>query len=96
MKTSATQNTPPPPAFVPVTLSITFESKDEMIAFASLFNQLSVNDVMHRVGGMRSDVAAWTAFGAPLTAYGVDPSGPMHDRMKEFLFKWCQQRDPSR
>ena len=96
MKTSATQTTPPPPAFVPVTLSITFESKEEMTAFATLFNLHAVNDVMHKVGGMPDDTAAWTAFGAPLRTYGAAPCGPMFDRMKEFLFKWHQSRESSR
>jgi hypothetical protein len=41
MKTEVTQ-TPPPASFKPVTLSITFETQDELNAFYTLYNHSNV------------------------------------------------------
>jgi hypothetical protein len=50
MKTAVSQVPPPPPAFVPVKLEITFESQTELNAFASLANYPPVNSAMRRFG----------------------------------------------
>lgn len=42
MKTSISVITPPPPAFTPVKLEITFESLEELRAFYNIFNHIGI------------------------------------------------------
>jgi len=81
MKTQASQVPPPPPAFSPLKLEITFESQQELDAFASLLNQSPV-DAALAAAGFRD---AYLSLAKPLRNFGACISERAYDRINESL-----------
>lgn len=90
MKTQASQVPPPPPAFTPVKLEITFETQAELDAFAALFNQTAVSDAWQRTSGNahRLGESGYDKFAKPLKQFGVNPSGPKYDDIREYFRRY--------
>lgn len=53
MKSSVSKLPPPPPAFTPVTLTLTFETQDELDAVSTLFNHSNLCTFLSQSAGMR-------------------------------------------
>jgi hypothetical protein len=82
MKSTVIQTPPPPPAFVPVTLSLTFETFDEAAAFAALFNNPRVTRALD-AAGLRD---TYSAISCRLRDVAdVNPSGPAYTTVDQAL-----------